>query len=211
MTAPLDRFVPHPDSRERHEITIHAPAEFVLDVARNFDMQSIPMIRAILWLRAKILGGRARARTSAALVPEMLGMGWGCLAEEPGSFFVAGAACQPWRPDVVFLPIAPEKFPAYAERDQVKIAWTLEVDALSPVLTRFATETRVAATDEQARIKFRRYWRTFGIGIVMIRRLLLRALRRQAEGQWQATNWCANADRHVPPPEPRRLAARKKS
>jgi hypothetical protein len=58
VSAILDRFIPHPDVRERHEITIKAPAGFVLDVARNFDMQSIPMVRAIFWLRAKVLGGR---------------------------------------------------------------------------------------------------------------------------------------------------------
>jgi len=42
------------------------------------------------------------------------------------------------------------------------------------------------ATDEQARAKFRRYWRLFGIGIVMIRRLLLPAIRRRAERQWHS-------------------------
>jgi hypothetical protein len=186
-TALLDRFVPRPDKGERHEITIHAPAEFVMDVARNFDMQSIPMVRAIFWLRAKMLrAGMPAARPPAGLVPEMLALGWGCLAEEPGSFFVAGAACQPWRADVVFSPLAPEQFAGYAEPDQVKIAWTLEAEALGPALCRFSTETRAVATDNQARIKFRRYWAVFGIGIVMIRRLILPALRREAERRWQA-------------------------
>jgi hypothetical protein len=116
----------------------------------------------------------------------MLGLGWICLAEEPGHFFVAGAACQPWQADVVFSAIAPEQFAAYAGPDQVKIAWTLEAENVGPALTRFATETRVVAIDDQARAKFRRYWRKFGIGIVMIRRLLLPVLRRQAERQWRA-------------------------
>jgi hypothetical protein len=39
----------------------------------------------------------------------------------------------------------------------------------------------VLATDDATRKKFRRYWRFFGIGIVMIRWLLLPALRRAAE------------------------------
>lgn len=185
----LDRFVPRPDVGGRHEITIHAPAEVVLDAARNFDMQSIPMVRAIFCLRAKVLGARMPAtRPATGLVSEMLALGRGCLAEEPGHFFVAGAACQPWQADVVFSPIAPAQIATYAEPDQVKIAWTLEVEALGPALTRFATETRVVATDDQARKKFRRYWRIFGIGIVMIRRLLLPALRRQGERQWQAAH-----------------------
>ena len=86
-------------------------------------------------------------------------MGWGVLAEEPGRFFVAGAACQPWKADVVFTPIAAGLFASFAEPDRVKIAWTLETEALEPAVTRFATETRAAATDAPARARFRRYWR----------------------------------------------------
>ena len=189
MVTMLDRFIPHPDIRERHEITIRAPAAVALDVARRFDMQSILIIRALFWLRAKLLGAeRPAARQSAGLVADMLALGWGCLVDDPGHCFVAGASCQPWQANVVFSPIPPEQFEVYAEPDRVKIAWTLEADALGPALTRFATETRVVAADAQARAKFRRYWRRFGIGIVMIRRLLLPAIRRQAEQQWRAAH-----------------------
>ena len=188
MSAVLDRFIPRPDVRERHETTIRAPAGLVLDMARHFDMQSIRPIRALFWLRAKLLGARLPAvKRSTGLVADMLALGWGCLVDEPDRCFVAGASCQPWQADVVFVPIAAAHFAIYAEPDRVKIAWTLEAEALGPVLTRFATETRVVATDDRARAKFRRYWRVFRIGIVMIRRLLLSTLRRQAEQQWRTT------------------------
>jgi hypothetical protein len=185
----LDRFIPRPDVRECHEITIRAPAAVALEVARHFDMQSIWMVRAIFWLRALLLGARTpAAKRPVGLVADMLALGWGCLADDPGHFFVAGAACQPWQADVVFSAIPPEQFATYAGPDQVKIAWTLEAEALGPALTRFATETRVVATDAQARAKFRRYWRRFRIGIVMIRRLLLPAIRRRAEQQWRSAH-----------------------
>lgn len=194
MAAVLDRFMPYADESKRHEITIRAPARLVLEVARHFDMQSIRIVRALFWLRANLLGARRpAARRPTGLVAHMLALGWGCLADEPGHVFVAGAACQPWLADVVFSPIAPEQFAAYTEPDQVKIAWTLEAEALGPALTRFATETRVVATDAQARAKFRRYWRVFGIGIVLIRRLLLPAIRHQAERQWQSADPSARA------------------
>jgi hypothetical protein len=129
MSAVLARFVPHPDMGRRHEITIRAPAGCVLDIARNFDLQSIPMVHAILWLRAKVLGARSpAARRSTGLVAHMMALGWGCLADEPGQCFVAGAACQPWQADVVFSPIVPEQFATYTEPDRVKIAWTLEAE-----------------------------------------------------------------------------------
>jgi len=200
----LDPFIPNPDVRSRQEIVVRAPAGVVLDVARGFDMQSIPGVRAIIWLRGRVLGATAhRGRAPIGLVGEMLGMGWGRLAEERDRYFVAGAACQPWRADVVFSPIPPERFAAFADPDRVKIAWTLEAETIEPALTRFATETRAVATDESARRKFRRYWRAFGVGVPVIRWLLLPALRREAELRWRATPTPPAA---LPRPSPPRAA-----
>jgi hypothetical protein len=183
----LDQFIPKFDVRTRHQITIHAPAEMVFDTARDFDMESIFVIRAIFWLRSLVLGAKMqRARRSTGLVTEMLDLGWGRLAEEPNRFFVAGAACQPWQADVAFSPVPPDQFPTFAQGDRVKIAWSLETETLGPALTRFTAETRAVATDDAARTKFRRYWVIFGIGALMIRRLLLAALRQRAERRWQA-------------------------
>jgi hypothetical protein len=149
MFAVLEQFIPRPDMQDRRQITIHAPAAMVLEVARNFDLQSIFFIRAIFWLRAKVLGAKMETPPRRlGLVADMLAMGWVRLAEEHNHFFVAGAACQPWRAHVVFSRIPPEQFAAFAEPDQVKIAWTLEAEALEPALTRFATETRAVATDD---------------------------------------------------------------
>jgi hypothetical protein len=44
------------------------------------------------------------------------------------------------------------------------------------------------ATDAQARKKFLRYWRRFKIGIVTIWRLLLPAIRREAERRWRLSD-----------------------
>lgn len=188
MPALLDPFIPRPDARERQETTIRAPAGLVLETARDFDLQSVPLVRAIFRLRALAMGAREPAgRQPRGLVAELLGLGWERLAEAPGRYFAAGAACQPWRADVVFEPIPAQRFAAHAEPDRVKIAWTLEAEALGPALTRFATETRVVATDDRARKKFRGYWRWIRMGVVAIRWLLLRAVRRRAEHRWRAT------------------------
>ncbi len=185
MAAALDPFIPEFDVRERHETTVRAPADLCYDVARSYDMQSIPVIRAIFRLRSALLRSRV-SPSSARLDAEALrAMGWGTLAEQPGRFLVAGAVCQPWLPDVVFSPVAPERFAEYREPDRVKIAWTLETEPLGPSLTAFATETRAVATDSRSRARFRRYWRRFGIGIRLIRWLLVPAMRRRAEAIWR--------------------------
>ena len=55
MLSPLDPFLPYPDVRERFGTTIKAPAALVLEVAAAFDLQSIPIVRAIIWLRARVM------------------------------------------------------------------------------------------------------------------------------------------------------------
>ena len=190
MAALLDAFIAVPDIRERHATEVDAPADLVFEVARHFDMQSVPLVRSIFWLRGRLMRSQPRAaRPPGALDPaSLIAMGWGQLLEVPGRCFIAGAVCQPWRADVVFTPIPPEQFAAYAEPDQVKIAWTLEVEPLGTGRTRLATETRAAATDEQARTRFRRYWSLARVGIVGIRLLLLPAIRREAVRRWRAGN-----------------------
>lgn len=183
--ALLDRFVPVADVRERHTINIQAPAALVMDVARTFQLESIWIVRTLFRMRARLMGEPATlTERRIGLVEQMLSIGWQRLAEDPAHYFVAGAACRPWEVEPGFTPVAGD-FAGFAQPDRVKIAWTLEATELRPAFTRFATETRVAATDEQARAKFRRYWRKFGAGIVLIRLVLLPAVRRRAEQLWR--------------------------
>jgi hypothetical protein len=186
MSRTIDLFIPTPDIRERFDTTVRAPADLVSDIARRFDIQSILLVRLIFWARAKLLRARNEPRPRRGLVEDTLGMGWVLLADTPGRELVAGAATQPWVPDVAFTSIPPDRFLAYAEPDRVKIAWTLETEPIDATRTRLATETRVVATDQSARAKFRGYWRRFGAGIVLIRLLLLPAVRRQAERAYRA-------------------------
>lgn len=181
----LERFIPHHDVRERFETTIRAPADVVMDVAAHFDLQSQPAVKSIFWLRDKVTRAtRSTPRRPQGILEETKALGWGLLAEQPGRFVVCGATCQPWLPNVKFSAVAPDKFAAYAQRDQVKIVWTLEAAEIAPGLTRFGQETRAVATDEQARLKFHRYWRWARFGIIAIRLLMLPGVRRAAERRW---------------------------
>lgn len=182
----VERFMPQADITQCHEVLVRAPAALVFDVARNLDMQSIPLVRAIFWLRAKLLRAPEPPVRPKGLVAETTALGWAILAERPGRELVAGSATQPWKGDVVFRPVEPDRFVAFAEPDMIKIVWTLEAEPLGPALTRFRTETRVLATDEAARTQFRRYWRWAGWGVVLIRKLLLWALCREAEREARA-------------------------
>ena len=185
MNAPLDRFLPRFDVRERHTTIVQAPADTVFATAEAFDFQSLRPIKAIIRLRQILLGSATVTRRPQPFLEEALAMGWGLLAKEPGRLFMAGARCQPWLADVTFIPIPPHEFSSYNGASCVKIAWTLEVEPLSSTSTRLATETRALATDAEARRQFRRYWRWARFGIVAIRWFMLPAVRRQAERSWK--------------------------
>ncbi|HSE67057.1 MAG TPA: hypothetical protein VLB12_08730, partial [Gemmatimonadales bacterium] len=159
LLHPLDAFIPRPDVRERHAISIRAPAPVVFTAVEAFDFQSVFLIRAIIRLRQLLLHSTNVARQPQPFLKEALAMGWGVLARDPSRLFVAGAECQPWLGDVKFTPIPPAEFAKYQEPNRVKIAWTLEVEPLSSTSARLATETRVVATDPEARKRFLRYWR----------------------------------------------------
>ena len=184
-SSSLDPFMPSPDVREYHATTVHAPADLVFGVARAFDLQSVPLVRGIFALRGILMGASAAPRAPRGFLEEMRALGWGALVERP-LLFIGGAACRPWEANVVFRPIPTDRFATFAEPDQVRIVWSLEAVPLGATLTRLGTETRAAATDESARVKFRRYWRWARFGIVSIRMLLLPAIRRRAQAEWRA-------------------------
>ncbi len=181
----LDAFLSEPLVRERFEQTVRAPAYLVMQTAYDYDMQSIWLIRMIIQARKFILRGTPEPkRLSVGLIEETRRLGWGTLVEEPGQLLICGAVCQPWFGDVKFTALPADEFVAFADRDQVKIVWSLETFELAPNVTRFAHEVRAVATDEEARRKFLRYWRWARWGIVAIRLLLLPAIRRRAERHW---------------------------
>ncbi len=108
-------------------------------------------------------------------------LGWVVLADIPGHEIVMGAVTRPWEPNVVVRGIPPDAFAAIDEPDYVKIVWTLRVDPVSPYSSIARSETRAVATDASARRKFRWYWARFSAGIVLIRELSMRLVKKEAE------------------------------
>lgn len=175
----LDLFMPEAEVDE--EVAVHvaaSPAE-TMAAAQRLDLLHLPVARTIFATRAVLL------RTSAAapagpFLDAVTSLGWGLLAEEPGTLLVFGAVTRPWEGNVVFRALEPREFVAFAEPEFAKIVWTLQVEA-EGTGTRCSTQTRVTTTDARARRKFRRYWSLFSPGILLVRHLALRAIKRAAE------------------------------
>ena len=188
-TRAIERLIPAWDIRTCHETIVQAPANTVFAVAGHFDLQSIHLVRAIFWLRGKLMrASSSPPRRPAGLVEEMKSLGWGELSRQPGRELVMGAVTQPWLADVKFTPVPTDEFLGFGEPDRVKIVWTIEAVPIEPSLTLLRTETRVRVTDLVAREKFLRYWRFAHYGIELIRWLLLPAVRRAAELQYRLSS-----------------------
>jgi hypothetical protein len=182
----LARFMPDFDIIERHAIHVDAPADRTYAAACQVDMQRSRVIRAIIRGRELMMRSRAAVPPRArGLLVDALAMGWGRLAEIPDREVVMGAITKPWEPDPAFHALAPDAFAAFREPGWVKIGWTLRADPdIAGSIAR--TETRAVATDPVAQARFRHYWRRVWPGIVLIRHVLLRLVKRDAERQYRS-------------------------
>ena len=178
----LDRYMPVFDVVERHHVEIAAPPDVTFAAARDMRLMSLPIVRAVFSARTLLLGADGdETERPEGLVDQMLSIGWGVLEEAPGREIVAGAVTKPWEANVTFRALPPAEFAAFSEPGFVKIAWTLRADPAGSGRSVFRTETRAVATDAYARSKFRLYWSFLSPGILLIRRLSLQPLRREAE------------------------------
>jgi hypothetical protein len=193
----LDRFLPECEVLERHETRVSAPADVTYVAAREMSLAASPVVRAIfrgreLMMRSSVTE-QAEERPPQSLIDEVLSIGWGVLAQEPGREIVLGAVTQPWKSDVKFRALPPDEFAAFHRPGFAKIAWTIRAEPLGSETSRFTTETRVATTDAEARKRFRRYWTMVSPGVRLIRRESLRLVRADAEHRYRAGRETAGA------------------
>jgi hypothetical protein len=182
----LDRYMPVFEVAERHRIAVAAPAAITFAAAADMDLYRSLPVRTIFRARGRVMGASVEPLPSEGFLLQMQRIGWGVLADRPGQEIAMGAVTQPWLADVVFRPLPPEQFSRFDEPGYVKIAWTLRADPVSDSRSVFRTETRVVATDSSARMKFRRYWSFASPGIVLIRWLVLRPVKTEAEARARA-------------------------
>jgi len=177
----LDDFMPNYEVAERHHIAVDAPPDLAFRAACTVDLRDSALVRGIFKAREIALGSHARETDRPrGLVALTRSIGWSELVRIPDREIVMGCATQPWKADVVFRSVPPAAFRAFDEPDYAKIAWTLAVEPAGAGSI-LRTETRVVTTDPVAREKFRRYWALVSPGVLLIRRVLLRRAKADAE------------------------------
>ena len=190
----LDVFMPKYDIAERHHIAVATSADVTFGALMDMNLEQSALVRAIFKGRQLLMGAEPDAGPSGrSLVDVTKALGWVVLAEMPGHEIVMGAVTRPWEANVVFRGIPAESFAAFNEPDYVKIVWTLRADAISPYSSIARSETRAVATDASARRKFRWYWARFSAGITLIREMLMRIVKYEAERRTAAATAVAEA------------------
>jgi hypothetical protein len=181
----LDDLLPAPHFSERHERRIAAPPAAVWQAVQELRLGDLALSRALMAVR--LLPARLAGREQASRMVDGRLLEEGpvpVLATEPAHAVVAGGVLQPWKLTGGEEPPALDAaaLQAFAEPGWVKTGFDLVIEP-NGAGTRLTTETRVTATDARTRARFGLYWLFIRAGSGLIRRDMLRAVARRAEGR----------------------------
>jgi hypothetical protein len=185
----MDQFLPRYDLAVVHAHVFRVSPAECFRVACEVDLFRAPVVRVLLDLRglpqrlAGTLKGRGRVAApgesrATFRLEDMVSLGWTLLGETPGSEMVLGQVSRPWKAVATSTgsPMTAERFVSFDQPGFAKIVTSLRVDPYGIRSSILTMETRVAATDEASRRRFRRYWLTIGPFSDLIRRMTIRRL-----------------------------------
>ncbi len=157
----IDTLLPHCDFYERHSIVARATPERAYDAILNAKLTGSRLTRTLLAMRG--IRGAGVPFSIAGTNPP-----WEIVRGIEGPFWKP--MCKPYAPD----------FGAPVPPDVARGAWNFSVERIDDARVRISTETRVLC-GENAKKKFAVYWLFIRAGSGIIRRMMLRAIKREAE------------------------------
>ena len=179
----IDRFLPEYDVVEHHAIDVDAPVDRAYRAVKELDLARSPVVLALLFARGlpTTFTGAVKPKRRLGL-DEIVESGFVVLGEEPDRELVLGVVGKFWRPTSGVHRVEASEFGGFDTPGFAKGAWNFVVSERPGSGSRVETETRVACTDDDARRKFGWYWRLVGPFSALIRRVMLRDIKRGAEG-----------------------------
>ncbi len=187
----LDHYLPRYDVTETHAVVVDANTDLAWQAVRRSDLSRSAVVHVLLELRSlpNRLQGALNGRRSEAVRPpvtldDMERAGFLLLDERPGYEIVFGCVVQPWKAVTDDKPsprVEADRFAAFDVPGYVKVAFNIRVEPYGIGRALVTTETRTAATDPMSLRRFARYWLLVGPFSALIRRLLLRIAKSDAE------------------------------
>jgi hypothetical protein len=201
----LDELMPKYDVIERHRTLVAAGPDAVYAALRGADLAGAPLTKLLLAIRAMPSALIALLRSPGGALVELRGsrkrlaqppralrladferVGFHVVAERVSEELVIGLLGKFWTArGALCATLSVEDFHKGPPNGYALAGWNFTVAARADGLTELATETRVWCA-EDARVKFRAYWLLVRPGSGLIRRSMLRAIRREAEGRRDA-------------------------
>ena len=179
----IDSFAPNPDAVETHSIVIDASVEEVTGALWMADLGGSLIIKLLMGLRSLpefiLRRGCVPPRKRAITLQTVVDSGFGILANEPEEI-VLGVTGRFWRPTGNLSPFKREDFDHPVRAGLARGVWNFSLREDRSGRTVLSTETRVVCGDDMSRRKFRVYWFFVRPFSGLIRRLMLRAVRREA-------------------------------
>jgi hypothetical protein len=178
----IDRFLPDYEVVEHHAVDVEAPVDETYRAVKELDLARSPVVLALLFARGlpHLFTGAVKPKRRLRL-DDMVDSGFVVLGEEPDRELVLGIVGKFWQLSSGVQRIEPAEFVGFDTPGFAKAAWNFVVSARPTGGSRVETETRVAGTDDDARRRFSRYWWLIGRFSALIRRIMLREIKREAE------------------------------
>jgi hypothetical protein len=170
----IDEVLPDCDRREVHNRATEAPSAALWEAVRALRADELTAMRALMGIRTL---GRGRDSGERTVLEGFQGLGFREVAEEPGRELVLAGIGRFWTPSGGLRKVTDkEQFLSFQEPGYAKVAFNFRI-----LDGKLSTETRIAATDAQARRRFGLYWLLIRPGSGLIRREWLRAIDRRAQ------------------------------
>lgn len=178
---------------ERHVTYVDAPADAVYRAIWRADLGGF-IVRALLtvrvvfvplllgeWRQARARITRYRRTDSRLTLQSLLESGFCQLEAAPNEELVLGLTGRFWIASGGLTPCSAETFRSGPPDGLAQAAWNFQCEPVGDGTTALSTETRVRVAPGPARSGFLRYWFFVRPFSGMMRRLMLRAVRREAE------------------------------
>jgi hypothetical protein len=179
----LDAFVPTWQFGEIHSIRVLASRDRVFRAVKDVTADEIRLFQTLTWIRhprrpwLKTPESILAPPAHHPILDVALRSGFLSLAEDAGHEVVVGTIVCCRRARVRDA----AAFAALSEPGFAKAGMNFLMEDEGGGWTRLTTETRVHATDAEARRRFAVYWRAIYPGSALIRRMWLRAIKARAE------------------------------
>jgi hypothetical protein len=179
----IQTYLPHPHHTEIMRIFVQAKPKVTWELARHYDMSSVPWVHFLFSLRtiADLFHSNNADSGGGQISLDQIarnGKGFMIVHETPGKEVVVGAVGKFWHIDIPFREMQPEKFRDFDEPGWGKLAWSISVEPyLSGSTVSF--ELRTTATDHDSWKKLNVYYHIIGAFSKLIRHSLMNHLEKE--------------------------------